>query len=344
MSFNYPTLKELSEQILGDLKEEIADPRFFLPGSPLYGLSYALSGAAFMLHTHIDHVGKYQLLPDTAQGEELERWAHLFEITRAPASTAKGQIGIHPLDDESLKLLKTQSTLEFLSSNGKLYQAQPNGKNYTCLAKESGFESNIAANSKLFSVDKNLKAEIQLVEPGIVGGSPLQSDEELRQTLLFRLKHPPRGGTQSDYILWAKEKSFVGTIWIEPAYQGPGSIGISFLTTDLNTPIPSQENVATLQAHLDLKKPIGTRIDVYAPIEKRITFTIWTETQQFREAIQKSLKQMLFSQPGKPIYRSKIHQILAQTVRDERYELHEPTQDIEFQKGEVGVLGEIRWK
>jgi uncharacterized phage protein gp47/JayE len=83
--------------------------------SPLKALAYAMGGVSYMLHAHIDHVVKYQLMPDTAKGEALTRWGTIVGIKRSIGAKATGLIQIDnpgSVDHHTL-----------ISDNGKLYTA-----------------------------------------------------------------------------------------------------------------------------------------------------------------------------------------------------------------------------
>ena len=146
MSFTSPSLKEISQQVLGDLKQAIGDPRYFMGASPLQALAYAVSGVSYMLHAHIHHVGTYQLMPDTAQGEDLDRWASILNIPpRFKDSKSTGAITFTGANTESLR-----SPLKLFSSTGQEYRAKEFGSKFQCESVHSGLMSNLATKDSLF--------------------------------------------------------------------------------------------------------------------------------------------------------------------------------------------------
>ena len=53
----------------------------------------------------------------------------------------------------------------------------------------------------------------------ILGGTDLETDE-LRARVLARTQNPPRQGTKSDFIAWAKEVEVVPDAWCYPKNRG----------------------------------------------------------------------------------------------------------------------------
>ena len=82
----------MSQRVLSDLKESVGDPKYFMGASPLKALAYSMSGVSYMLHAHIGNVAKYQLMPDTAEGDSLRRWAKIFDLQPQTSSRAMGSI------------------------------------------------------------------------------------------------------------------------------------------------------------------------------------------------------------------------------------------------------------
>ena len=59
--------------------------------------------------------------------------------------------------------------------------------------------------------------------PGIAGGADEQSDLLLLQRVLARLRQPPHGGADFDYIRWALEVPGVTRAWVYPLELGAGT-------------------------------------------------------------------------------------------------------------------------
>ena len=64
------------------------------------------------------------------------------------------------------------------------------------------------------------------------GGIDQETDDQLRERILFRIQQPPMGGSQADYVRWAMAVPGVTRAWAA-SEQGIGTITCRFLMDDL---------------------------------------------------------------------------------------------------------------
>lgn len=98
-----------------------------------------------------------------------------------------------------------------------------------------------------------------------VAGTDREPDDPYRQRILTFMRSPVGPGSVSDYeaeVINAFEGQ-VGSVYIEPQWDGPGTVRVLILGPD-NT-IPSPTLVAQVQAHLDAWAPIGASVTVQIP-------------------------------------------------------------------------------
>lgn len=338
MLFNSPSLNTLSDQALGDLKNLLRDPKYFLPGTPIPALAYACSGLAYMLHVHIDQAVQYQLMPRTAKGEALELWANSLGLKRRKASKAFGKIMIQG---------EVPSEFELTSDSGMTYQTRFDSiqNTYRCEAKEPGRSSNLLSTSALYPKDQKIKGKVSILSEGITGGSDPENDEELSERVNRRLDSPLIVGTEDDYILWSQELPFVGKPFIYPRNGGSSCVGVAFLTRDYLTPLPSEENQTILEQHLLLKKPITAEVKVISLEKLPIPFKIWLKNKEIQLQVEDILKKLIFeyAHPNKTISYSRFVYTISQIVKDGSFDLKLPNQDISLGQRQIGVFGGIEW-
>ena len=101
------------------------------------------------------------------------------------------------------------------------------------------------------------------------GGVDTETDDQLRERILFRIQNPPMGGSQADYVRWARAVPGVTRAWAAPEI-GPGTMTVRFLMDDLypdNYGLPQPADVLVVTNYINLMRPV-TVLDcfVMAPI------------------------------------------------------------------------------
>jgi uncharacterized phage protein gp47/JayE len=342
LAFEFGSIKSISKRVLGDLKESLSDPRYFIGASPLQALAYAMSGIAYMLHTHMDHIAQYQLMPDTAKGESLDRWAAIFGLLRNPATKSKGLITITGQSIEAL------TKLDLIGSNGEKYTALRAGDTFHCESVGTGAETELpTAEHLLFEKDPKSDAKITVNDPGILGGSSAETDEELRQRILLRLMHPARGGTVDDYVRWVQDVKVgglpvAGQVWILPTYEDrPGNVGVTFMTKYYQSPLPPKEHREAVADELRKRTPMGTTVTVFPLEPRKIDFTLKLKNPTQKDIACIAMQKLLFEAalPEKELSLSKINYALSTALKGDGYTLMTPSEDLKFSLGECGVIG-----
>ena len=144
----------------------------------------------------------------------------------------------------------------------------------------------------------------------LTGGTDTETDEQLRMRILQRIRNPPMGGSQADYVAWALQVPGVTRAWAAPE-QGVGTITVRFLMDDLradNDGWPTAEDVQIVHDYINTKRPVTVK-DCYvlAPIKQFIDITIHElvpNTTEVQEEVEQSIRDMLFQMaaPGQTIY------------------------------------------
>ena len=103
-----------------------------------------------------------------------------------------------------------------------------------------------------------------------------ESDAELLERLLSRIRHAPAGGNKYDYEAWAGEVEGVKAAYCMPLAQGLGTVDMVILA-DGAEEIPDQELLDEVFAYIDAKRPVALgSLRVLAPtgILQDVTMTI----------------------------------------------------------------------
>jgi uncharacterized phage protein gp47/JayE len=182
---------------------------------------------------------------------------------------------------------------------------------------------------------------------GLTGGSDAESKESLLGRLLHKIRKPSLGGSKSDYEFWTRELPGISRVWVLPNAMGPGSVGVTFTTDNIEDPIPSPEKIAQVTANIEEKRPITARVYVYplnaAPIDFEIK--ILPSDPNTKNKVKNALLKLFFHEahPGGQILLSHIHRAILKAAEIEDYTIVEPKNDIQIGIGQLATLGRVQW-
>lgn len=92
------------------------------------------------------------------------------------------------------------------------------------------------------------------------GGVDDESDEDLLNRLLERVRTPATSGNKAHYIQWAKDVAGVGDAKCFPIWNGPGSVKV--VVIDSNKQPANNGIVLEVAGYIEEQKPIGATITV----------------------------------------------------------------------------------
>jgi uncharacterized phage protein gp47/JayE len=350
MPFRRPTLPELIERTDAEVESRLAAGPL-LRRSVLGVISRVMAGAVHLMFGFLDWAAR-QLLPDTCEGAELDRWSSIKGITRKPAVAAEGVIELVGVNG-SVAPIDT----ELRRSDGELYRTTTAATIVDGVALASveavtpGIRGMAPAGTKL-SIRQPVagyQAVATVIDPGIVDGADEESDEDLRARLLFALSHPPHGGSESDYVMWALEVPSVTRAWAFKAHLGLGTVGVTFVVDDdPNGPIPSPAKVDEVREYIeDGRRPVTADVFVFAPVAYPVDMVIQLipDSPTIREEVLESLLDLFNreGEPGKNMPISKIREAVSTSPGEDDNAVLAPDSDVVVAPGNLPRLGNVAW-
>lgn len=353
MPFDRPTLAELIDRNQGDIESRLdgSDPRLALTLLDIIAKMHA--AAAHGQYAYMTWLAK-QLMPDTAEGEYLERWAAIWDLVRLLATAATGEVTVTGNDGNTVP-----AGHELQTTNGVIYTVDADATidggtaTVSVTAVEAGDDGNQVAGVTLTLVDSipGVDSQATVAAGGLTGGSEREDDESLRARLLQRLKSPPQGGNGPDYIRWASEAHVdVTDVWIAANEAGPNEVTVRVMTYGATGDgIPTQPVLDAVEAYIeDGRKPWTVTLDVVAPIAVPLDITISNlvpDTQAVKDAIEASVSDFLRrnAAPGGTILLSQLDESISLAAGEESHTLDAPAANIEHDTGEIPVLGAITY-
>lgn len=348
MSFNRPDLDTLMARVLADLQTRLPGVDVSQKGSVLAALGKTHAGAVHGVYGFLDALWP-NLFVQSSGADFLVRQAGVWGIARVPAVSAAGAVAIAGSDGATLPAGST-----FQRTDETQYTTQADGviaggvANVAILAVLAGAAGNLAADSTLSLVETvaGINGTATVGVDGITGGADAESDDSLRLRLLARIQAPPHGGARHDYVAWAKEAGATRA-WALPDWLGIGTVGVTFVIDGRDDILPTVEEVATVQTHIDTVRPVTAAVTVFAPTPLVTNYQIRIDPNSV--AVQTEVAAELAdlyareAELGARLYLSHIRTAVGRSAGLNDYTLIAPSADLVPLAHEIPVIGTITW-
>jgi uncharacterized phage protein gp47/JayE len=353
MPWSTPTLKDVRRMTRDYVLSQLG-AKAMVPNSVLRIMSDSMSGLAHLTLLYIDWLSK-QLLPDTAEKEWLDRHGVIWLTNadgskgRKAASYARGTVEFIGADGT---IIPVGTVLK--GANGVEYQSVTQGE----IASTGDATADVAAltagavgnlpNGEALTVELS-GVESASTHGDLTGGANEETDDQLRERILFRIQNPPMGGSEADYERWALSVPGVTRAWAKME-QGPGTITTRFLMDDLRASDdgwPTPSDVQTVHVYIDKMRPVTVMGNyVVAPIKQFIDIEIAElkpSTMEVAGAIEQSVRDMLYdvAAPGETIYSAWISYAIMKATGVQSFRLVTTDDYVMPSLGHMAVLGTI---
>lgn len=350
MALERPTLPTIIDRVASDIESRIDGTDARLRRSNLAVLGRALSGAAHGLYGFAVRQAD-QYIITSASGSILDRWAAIWAITRKTASKATGVATftgtagtvvpagtVVSRADSTQYLTLVAASLGVGGSASLSLQAVDTGEDGNC---DAGTVLTVAAQAA------GLNATATVGTGGMSGGADAEADDDLRARLLARIQDPPQGGSATDYEQWALEVADVTRAWVYPNRMGGGTVGVMFVCDNQADIIPTEAQVAAVQAHIESVRPVTADVYVFAPAAYAVDFTIHVspDTAAVRTAVEAELKDLFTreSEPEVTIYKTHYDEAISAADGETDHVVSVPAGNVEPPAGTIPMLGAITW-
>jgi uncharacterized phage protein gp47/JayE len=343
-----PTLKEVRGLVRDNVRAYLPGADASIPNSVLRVMSDAQGGLCHLTLQYVDWLS-LQLLPDTAETEWLDRHGDIWlvnsdsTIGRKQATFAEGVVSFEGTSGAVVPAgsLITGSNMEYETTAEITLGTVPTEAPVRAL--DAGIIGNLDEGILGCTVPGVEKASVVY----ITGGVDTENDDNLRARILQRIRNPPMGGSQADYVTWAMSVAGVTRAWAA-AEQGPGTITVRFLMDVLRAEDdgwPQPEDIQTVHDYVNLKRPVAVK-DTYvlAPIKEFVDVTIENLVPESAEgAVEQSLRDMLFQMaaPGQTIYAAWISYAIMNAPEVQSFKLVTTQDWVMPSLGHMAVLGTL---
>lgn len=347
MPFVRPTLPELIDRVTTDISGRVTGVQSAVLRRSLLGiLARSEAGAVHMLYGFLEWAAR-QAIIDTAEKEYLERWAAIWKIFRKAADYSTGGALLAGAVGSTLlagTLLQRQDGVQYRVLADGVFTGttlQP-----TIVAVEPGANGDTPAGTPLVLVSP--VAGVQSTGSAatdIDGGLDVETDTQLLNRLLKRIRQPPHGGAAPDYELWALEVPGVTRAWVYPLEMGLGTVTVLFVCDGETNIIPGSAKVAEVQAYINERAPVTAEVFVAAPVPDPLNLAvkISPNTVAVQASVRAEVEDLIVrdSKPGSPILISRLREAVSIAAGEADNQITSPIADVPHSAGHMAVPGTI---
>lgn len=280
MSYARPALADLVTRISNDLGSRVLGGGSVLRRSVLGVIAYVMAAAVYMLYGFIDYIYQ-QCFPDTAESANLARWANLWGIVPAAATSAAGLVSftgsVNGTDIPIGTVLSRADGALFTTTTDVQIAAGVASPGLQAQTPGAAGNTNAGVALTLQSPIAGVNSAAVAGAGGLTGGADQESDASLLQRFETRLREPPQGGASTDYVQWVQDAlpGVATRVWTMPAYNGLGTVGVTFVEdNNLAGILPGVGDVATAQTYINGVRPVTAQVTVFACVGDVLALTL----------------------------------------------------------------------
>lgn len=301
MAIEFKSATEVAEEYLLEVKTIKPDVNVDQEDSDWWIRSRIVGGTVSGVYADQDLIAN-DAFPQRARQDAVERFLDLyFQGTFIQATPAQGNVIVTGDPDATIP-----AGMEFLySPNGNTYQVvetttlpSATGGSVTGKAFVTSVATGQSQNLRAFaalvvsSPPAGIQSAAQVDEDGLADARDTETLQQARERILLRIRQPLSVGRESDYIQYAIEADpAVVSASVRRYPFGLGTVGVYITsgTTDIDaavdngddiTIIPSDALVDTVQAYLEINKPVTDCVTVFKPAELPIDVTVEVRYKQ----------------------------------------------------------------
>lgn len=341
------------EEIYGEMLDCFAQRTGMRPaeGCDLAARLYAVAAQVYSLYVQADWAGR-QVLPQTAEGEFLDRHAQLRGITRKEAAPATGVIRFTAGETADAArtipvgtVCMTAGRVRFETTEEGTIQPGELTADVPAQAAEAGSAGNVAAGSVVvMAVAPAGVAACTNPEP-CTGGADRETDEGLRERVMDSFRRLPNGANAAFYQREALSFPQIAAASVIPRPRGIGTVDVIAAT---RAGVPDEELLAQLADHLQSRREIAVEVQVKAPTLSTVTMYLQLKPKegytfaQVAAGVKQKLQDWFTGERlGQDILRSELGDLIYHCEGVANYNIVAPKKDVAGSPEVLPQLGRV---
>ncbi|EPY01372.1 baseplate J/gp47 family protein [Magnetospirillum fulvum] len=313
---------------------------------------------AHSLSAHIETEAA-SFLPLRAKGQRLLDWGRFLIGDPKGAGTATGKVrftGADGRDVQADQIMTLDSGIELRVVTGATVAGGIVDLPVSCVVSGTGGNAPAGSAVTLTTPILGLDSSGLVLAPGLTGGTPAETEDEYKARIVSRLRSPPQGGNDDDYISWALEVPGVTRAWVRRGARGSGEVLVLFMmdsTYPDGIPVGAgapdySGDVLAVYRHLLAQAPDPAVIYAKAPIPKAVPYVIHgltPDTPEIRREIEAELRDVHVRRatPGKPWRWSWGPEAVTTAAGADSFDALDPNYTIACLIDEIAVRGAVSY-
>lgn len=347
MAFDRPSLSTLIDQSKTDLQNRFPGADSGLRRSVLNVFARVWAGALHGLYAFIAWIFA-QIFIDTADEDGVIRQAGIWNVPRKEPTPASGPVtfsGVNATAIDSGVRLQREDGQEYLTTAAGAIVDGSATLDVQAVEPGSAGLASAGVVLTLVSPIAGISSVVTVAAGGLTGGADQEDIEDWRGRVQARIRKAPQGGAPHDYEDWAKAVPGVTRAWVKPLWMGLGTVGVTFVCDGREDIIPTDDDVAAVQAAIDAKKPAPAVVYVFAPTPKplNVSIDLTPNTAEVRTAVIEELADLLRreAEPGATLLVSHIREAVSTAEGETDSEVLSPAADVTHLAYEIATLGAV---
>lgn len=348
MAYSRPSLATILSRVRADIQSRLTSSDAYLRRSVEGVLARVLAGLTHGLYGYLAYMAD-QLMPDTAEGDYLARWASIWGLTRTAATVSDGTCTFTGTNGTTIPAGTQIQVGDYTYLTDAAVVVAGGTADVDVTSEDTGADTQAEAGqtASLTSPIAGINSDGVVASGGLSGGADRETNAALLVRLLERIQEPPKGGGIGDYVAWAKEVSGVTRAWQFNNWDGVGTVGVTFARDDDASPIPDSGEVDDVQDHIDDECPVNADVTVFAPTEVQLNpdITLTPNTAAVQAAVEAELEDLLVRKayPEGTLLLSHINEAISIATGETDHTLNSPVADITYTRYQLGTLGTPTW-
>ncbi|MFC3336895.1 baseplate J/gp47 family protein [Paracandidimonas soli] len=346
MPFDIPNLPTLLGRAEADFEALAADS---LRRSDAKVIARVHGGAAYGLYGFLGHIAR-QILPDSCDEDVLRRWAAMRDVDRWAAVAASGSILVSGVPGAIVgkdRLWQRFDGQQYAVVADTMIADGPTLVPVRAMMPGAAGNTDPGVRLSLVSPVAGVLEQAEVDPDGLVSGLDLEPLNEWRTRVIESFRVVPHGGSDEDYVMWARQVPGVTRAWTKPNYMGPGTVGVFFVRDYDANILPGPAQIAEVYAHIESVRPVTGELYVLSPtlLQVHHRIELRPDTEQLRLRVEGSLRNMYARDAdlGERIYWSHFGEAVSGTVGEVDHRILEPLDDVVPGPHELPVFGGIEW-
>ena len=348
MPTNRPALKPLIDQGAAEIESRLPGVLVRLRVSVIGVFNRVVAGGLSALYKYAEQLNR-QTWPDTCDHDELPAHGARWGKPRLGAEYATGSATFTGVDTSPIALgtlMQRGDTVQYETTAAGVIGAGVATVPVRALVAGQDGNALLGTALTLTSSVPGINAAV-VAATALAGGADIEDPEAWRARILARIRKPPQGGADYDYVEWALSVPGVTRAWTYPHEQGVGTMVVRFVRENDASPIPDAGEVAAVQAAIDAKRPATAHTYVVPPVAVPQAFTIQVtpDTPEVKAAIEAELRELYRNEatPGGTMLLSHQREAISSAAGETDYVMTVPAANQAHTVGQLPTFGGITW-